>query len=297
MRWAVTGGTGLVGRWIVQDLARRRQSVTVFSRRAPPPGACPAQLAHQPYDLGQPPPDLHGYGGVVHAAFDHVPGRYRGGEGAAPAQFVARNRDAALRLFETAQAAGVGQAVFLSSRAVLGDYPPGTLLTEDLPARPDTLYGEVKAEVETALTALHRPGFTTLSLRATGVYGPAGPGQRHKWADMIAAHRAGDTQNPRIGTEVHGADLADALWRAVQDGRHRLVHVSDFLLDRHDLLAAVNRGTGCKTPCPAPSDPATVSALDCTRLHALGWRPKGRAGFEAALPELIAQSVPQASNT
>lgn len=153
-RWAVTGGTGLVGRFIVNDLLARGVTVTVLGRRAPAPGTFDGPVGFLPYDLDDASPDLRGFAGVVHAAFDHVPGRYRGGEGDDPETFRRRNVDGSLRLFETARSAGISRTVFLSSRAVLGGYPAGTTLTEDLPVKPDTLYGAVKAEVETALAAM-----------------------------------------------------------------------------------------------------------------------------------------------
>jgi UDP-glucose 4-epimerase len=40
---------------------------------------------------------------VVHAAFDHLPGRYRGGEGDDPARFRRINLDGSVRLFESAK--------------------------------------------------------------------------------------------------------------------------------------------------------------------------------------------------
>ncbi|WP_108258089.1 NAD-dependent epimerase/dehydratase family protein [Mangrovicoccus ximenensis] len=150
--WAVTGGTGLVGRFIVEDLLAAGEEVVVLSRaRQPdPPFSRPAEV--RPFLLDRAAEtDLRGVDRLVHCAFDHVPGRYRGGEGDDPEGFRRRNAGGSLALFRAAREAGVGSAVFLSSRAVYGAYPPGTLLAEDLVPRPDTLYGAAKLSAEEGL--------------------------------------------------------------------------------------------------------------------------------------------------
>jgi len=291
MRLAVTGGTGLVGRFIVEAALAGGWQVTVMGRRAPPADLFSAPVDWAPLDLTDAArPPLRGHAGLVHAAFDHVPGRYRGGEGDDPDGFRRRNLDGTLRLFGAARRAGIGRVVFLSSRAVFGGLPPGTRLTEDMNPSPDTLYGQVKYEAEEGLRALSAPSFVGNSLRATGIYGPAGKGQSHKWADLFHAFLDGAEIAPRIGTELHGADLAEAVLRLLHaDAAGGVAHASDLLLDRRDLLAAVARCTGATVPLPQPAADA-VSALACDRLAALGWRPGGMARLEAELPLMLAQA-------
>lgn len=268
MKVAVTGGTGLVGRFIVQALRRAGEDVCLLSRPA--------------YRLGD-APDLGSVDALVHCAFQHVPGRYRGGEGDDPAGFRQDNLVGSLRLFEAAKAQGVSRVVFLSSRAVYGDYPPGTQLTEDLPPRPDTLYGQVKWEAEQAVFSLVTPGFRAASLRATGVYGP---GPNHKWAELFHAFQSGRTIEPRRSTEIHGDDLAEAVRLLLRTTESGPFNVSDILLDRHDLLASVAKLTGSNATLPPRSD-ASVSQMACDRLMALGWQPRGVAGLEEALPYMV----------
>lgn len=277
MKVALTGGTGLVGRFLADAARAAGHDVTLLSRN-PAPG----ELR---YDLTGEVPDLTGHDALIHAAFQHAPGRYRGGEGTDPADFLAANRDGSLRLFAAARQAGVARALFLSTRAVYGDHPAGTLLTEDLELRPDTLYGQMKADVEQGLAALSSPTFSTASLRATGVYGP---GQNHKWTDLFANFHAGRPISPRVATEVHGADLAAAALLLLEAPASDLAYnVSDLTLDLHDLLAEVARLTGCTAPLPPRADAAAVSAMDCTRLRALGWRPGGWPLLRASLPAML----------
>ena len=267
MRVAITGASGLVGRFLTRALAAAGHQVETL------PG----------WRLGQPAP-LDGCEALVHAAFAHVPGRYRGGEGDDPAGFTALNRDASLHLFEQARAAGVAQVVFLSSRAVYDALPAGTPLPDGTRPAPHSLYGRVKAETEAGLAALARPGFATASIRATGIYGP---GQTHKWTGLFADYLAGHPVAPRIGTELHGDDLAAAARLILDQRATGAFNASDLLLDRHDLLAEVRRLTGCPHPLP---DRATtpVSAMSCERLAALSWSPGGWPLLRQSLPAMLA---------
>nr|WP_280517725.1 NAD(P)-dependent oxidoreductase [Falsirhodobacter halotolerans] len=264
----MTGGTGLVGRFLAQGLHKGGHDVTILSRTPPDlPG-----VRHRHYALGDTPDIAADV--LVHAAFHHEPGRYRGGEGTDPDGFRRANVDGSLRLFRHFG----GRTIFLSSRAVYGDYPAGTVMSEDLPLRPDTLYGQVKAEVEAE---------ATVSLRATGVYGP---GAGHKWEGLFADHLAGRPVVPRAATEVHGADLASAVLALLIRGQGAF-NVSDLLLDRRDLLAEVSVITGCVHEPPARADAGRVNVMDCAKLKALGWAPGGWGRLISSLPAMV-QSVP-----
>lgn len=288
MKVAVTGGTGLVGRFITEALLAAGDEVTVLGRQAPGPGAFSAAVAFRPFDLTAPEVRLDDVEALVHAGFAHVPGRYRGGEGDDPSGFVARNLEGSRKLFAQAAAQGVGRILFLSSRAVYGPRPPGTVLTEEMTLAPDTLYGAVKRDAEAALAALDVAG---ASLRATGVYGPGGPGRGHKWQTLFRDFAARAEIAPRAGTEVHGADLAAAVRLLLIAPAPALApgafNVSDILLDRRDLLSEWAAITGLTTRLPERADHRTVNVMDTERLRALGWRPRGWAGLRAALRELV----------
>ncbi len=291
MKIAVTGGTGLVGRFFVEDALAHGDRVVVLSRRAPRQGFFSAPVMHQAFDLSGAAPDLDGVDLVVHCAFDHLPGRYRGGEGDDPEGFLRDNVDGSRRLIEAAQSAGVSAAVFLSSRAIYGDYPPGTVLEETTEPRPDTLYGQAKLEVERMLSGLDRPDFRALSLRATGVYGPAGPGVRHKWTSLFEAFLRGETCAPRVATEVHGADLAAAmrclLGQTSTDGQGPVYNVSDILLDRRDLLFELGRLTGVAGALPDRANAGRVSPMATNRLRSFGWTPGGMDALRRSLPAML----------
>ncbi|MCV6598397.1 MAG: NAD(P)-dependent oxidoreductase [Mangrovicoccus sp.] len=280
MRLAITGGTGLVGQFITRAALLAGHEATLFGRRAPQTALFGQDLPFEPFDLGGLPPDLRGFEGLIHGAFDHIPGRYRGGEGDDPEGFRRRNVLGSQRLIESMGAAG-GRVIFLSSRAAYGDYPPGTALTETTPSRPETLYGQVKLAVEQITESVGG-----VSLRATGVYGAPAPGQRHKWADLFADFAANRPIAPRRATELHGEDLAAACMLALQATTPALLNVSDIMLDRRDLLALWSDISGIQGKLPKAAPEPGPAAMDCSRLKALGWAPQGDAGLAKTLAQI-----------
>lgn len=285
MKILVTGGTGYAGRFIVEALLAAGHAVSVSGRSKPEDNffSAPVEFLSGDLDPDNASPALfEGCDAFVHAAFHHVAGKFRGGEGDDPQSFRRLNVDGSLALFAAAKKAGVARAVFLSSRAVYGTQPPGAVLAEETEPHPDTLYGEVKRAVEQGIAALANETFLPATMRVTGIYGPAGPGRRHKWADLFADFEAGKDIAPRVGTEVHGDDMAAAI-RLVLEGDTNtiraagsLFNVSDILLDRHDLLSDYARLTGCDGAVPERAEASAYNAMECSRLKALGWRPRGR---------------------
>ncbi|MFV0300134.1 MAG: NAD-dependent epimerase/dehydratase family protein [Paracoccus sp. (in: a-proteobacteria)] len=268
MRIALTGATGIVGGFLARAIRAAGHELN------PLPG----------YRLGD-APDLSGHDALIHAAFAHVPGRYRDGEGDDPEGFRRLNLDGSIRLFETAACAGVGHVLFLSSRAIHDGHPPGTRLADDLPPAPVNLYGEVKAGAEAALARLPLRG---VSLRATGVYGS---GRANKWRGVFGDYLAGRPVAPRVATEVHGDDLARAALLALRSDAPATLNVSDLVLDRRDLLAEVSGLTGSRHPLPPRADAGALRVPDCGGLAALGWRPGGMDLLRATLPSLLDQSA------
>lgn len=268
MRLALTGASGIIGGFVLRASLAAGHQVTRLDRSSG-------------FTLGD-APDLSGHDALIHCAFAHAPGRYRGGEGDDPQGFLRLNRDGTLRLFDAAIRDRVPRIVFLSSRAVHDGHPAGMVLADDLLARPTNLYGRIKAETEACLTGLPVAG---TSLRATGVYGP---GPANKWRGILDDYRAGRPVAPRVATEVHGDDLAQAILLLLdQPAPPSHVNCSDLVLDRHDLLAEVAALTGCPHPLPDRADPSSLRIQTCHRLRDLGWRPGGMARLRATLPHLL----------
>jgi nucleoside-diphosphate-sugar epimerase len=207
----VSGATGLVGRYIVDGLLKGGYDILAGGRRPPPDDLFSRPVAFVPLVLDPDLDQTRAFTDVtafVHAAFDHVQGRYRGGEGKDPDRFRRRNVDGTVKLFETAKRVGVQRAIFLSSRAVYDGLPAGTVLREDMPIAPTSLYGQIKLETEHALAEITDERFVTSCLRLTGVYGQLFP---NKWDELFTDFLAGRPVTSRAGTEVHGQDVAAAV--------------------------------------------------------------------------------------
>ncbi|MET3601531.1 NAD-dependent epimerase/dehydratase family protein [Martelella mangrovi] len=287
----VSGGTGLAGRYIVEGCLAAGHQVSVAGRSAPPDGLFSPAVGYRPLDLSAERVSdelFEDIDAFVHAAFSHVPGRYRGGEGDDPAGFVKLNVNGSIALFEAARAAGVRHCVFLSSRAVFDGYPDATPLPETLVPNPASLYGTIKFETEKALAALARPGFVPVSLRATGIYGDLFP---NKWEALFENYLAGRTIEPRAGSELHGRDLADAvlavLGAPIPKVSGKALHVSDIVVDNHTILAPLKAALASPHPLPARADHDRINVMATSRLNALGWRTGGIPLFSATLQTLV----------
>lgn len=284
MRVAVTGATGYVGRFVVADLHAQGWTVQAWARPQSDRTGFAGPVSWRRGDLadrGAAGRLLDGADALVHAAFDHVPGRYRGGEGDDARGFLEANRNGSLRLVEAADRAGLARVVFLSSRAVYGPRAWDRPLDERHPTRPDTLYGRYKLEIEQALAAACR-GRAWTSLRATGVHGPGHPLTRSKWFEVVRASLTGEQPPARTGTEVAGDDLARAVRLLLMHPQATAgpYNVSDVVVSNR----AVSRLAGGVLAAPAPP-PSGIMATD--RLQALGWRPVGWAGVETSVRPLV----------
>ncbi|AYG60308.1 NAD(P)-dependent oxidoreductase [Rhizobium jaguaris] len=295
MKVLISGGTGLVGRYIVEELLSAGYQVAVGGRNPPRPGLFSQPVTFVSCGLDPSENYTNAFDDAyffVHAAFAHIPGKYRGGEGDDPESFRRFNLDGTVQLFETAKRAGIRRCVFLSSRAVYGDRLAGETLTEETTPTPNTLYGEVKRDAEHALFSLSAPGFATASLRATGVYGDLCP---NKWDDLFADYLAGKPVLSRAGTEVHGRDLGRAVRLLLETETSRIsgeaFNLSDVLTDTHDILEHLQRVTGCQHPLPSPTPQGIVSAMDTSKIRALGWNGGGRALLQETVARL-AKTIP-----
>lgn len=293
-RVVVSGGTGFVGRFIVERLLAEGFAITVLGRTPPAPGYFSKDTDFVAMALGAPMPArvFDDVAAFVHAAFDHVAGRYRGGEGDDADGFRRRNLEGSAALFGAARAAGVGRVVFLSSRAVYGSQPAGAVLTEATEPHPDTLYGTVKLEAERHLLGLAASQFVPTVLRVTGVYGPAGTGRDHKWEGLFRDYLAGRPVAPRVATEVHGDDVAGAIALVLGAPPDKVAgetfNVSDLVLDRRDLLAIVRAKTGSPAPLPGRDDAGALNPMATARLRNLGWVAGGMPLLEATMERMMA---------
>jgi nucleoside-diphosphate-sugar epimerase len=277
MKVLVSGGTGLVGRYIVEGLLDAGYEVIVGGRTRPQPDLFSKPVEFVPLSLDPDLDQIDAFTGAdffVHAAFDHVPGRYRGGEGDDPQRFTRMNLDGTIKLFETAKRAGLRRAVFISSRAVYDGLPESLPLNEDANLSPPSLYGEIKHKGEIALAGLSGPDFATASLRLTGVYGDLKP---NKWDQLFETYRNNGFIEPRAGTEVHGRDVGSAVRLMLEAEVAQIAgesfNVSDIVTDTHEILSHL---PDSGHPLLDPANLSKVRAMPTAKIEGLGWRGGGK---------------------
>jgi len=298
MKVLISGGTGLVGRYIADTLLSAGYKVAIGGRSPPPGGFFSQPVSFVPLSLDPAKNQSCAFDDAyffVHAAFSHIPGKYRGGEGNDPEGFRRLNLDGTVKLFETARKAGIRRCIFLSSRAVYGEGIAGEHLTEAMKPKPNTLCGEVKRDAEHALFSLSAPGFATASLRATGVYGDLRP---NKWDGLFEDYLNGKAVASRAGTEVHGRDLGHAVRLLLETEAGRIdgeaFNLSDILTDTHEILKHLQSATSCPNTLPAPAPHSTVSAMNTSKIRALGWQGGGKERLQRTI-ETLARTMPQQS--
>ena len=298
MKVAVTGATGYVGGFIVDALLEAGHEVRVMVRPGgtPPPGNLEAHAIMLGPDSDF-RPLLRDVDALVHAAFRHEPGRYRRGEGDDLPGFLRANVDGSLALFDQARRLDVSRAVFLSSRAVYGKREPGIILTEEMAVRPDTHYGAAKATLEAFASSLaQQDGWPVCALRPTGVYGIAEPVERSKWYGLVGDCLTGRPLPIYGGTEVHGADVAEAVLKLLQapDGEiaGHAFNCSDLYVSTRDIANLVRARSGCDFALPAePDDRSGFNMMDCQGLRRLGLAYGGASRLRETIDALTAHYI------
>ncbi|GIF02620.1 NAD-dependent epimerase/dehydratase family protein [Actinoplanes siamensis] len=177
-RIAVTGGSGKLGRFVLQELVDHGYEVVNLDLAAPGEQVCPWTRV-----------DLTDYGQVVEA-LTAIDDRHSGVDavvhlGAIPgpglatnAATFANNITASYHVFAAARAAGIDRIVWASSETLLGlpfDTPPPYLpVDEEYAARPETSYSLAKHLDEQMAAQFCRwnPELTMVGLRFSNVMTP-----------------------------------------------------------------------------------------------------------------------------
>jgi len=289
-RIAITGAAGYIGRFVTAELQRQGIAVRALARPQTDRTGFATPVEWISGDLRAPDAFAQlvaGVDAVVHLAYEHVPGKYRGGEGADLAAWLAANLDGSLRLLMAAQAAGVGRFIFLSSRAVFSRTEPGRALDEDHPTAPDTHYGAYKVAVEAFLKSF---AMTTVAIRATGLYGLTHPVERSKWWGLIRAVVHDETiTSAGGGTEVYGGDVARviAALLAAPTLAFDTLHLSDLYVTHHEVVRLARGIAGKPGPLPPPPATPPSNILVSRHLPSLGIALGGATTLEATIADLV----------
>jgi nucleoside-diphosphate-sugar epimerase len=285
---ALTGATGFIGQYLLQELPRRGHRVRVLLRR-------PTNMRVQgssavigdisrPQNMGA---ALEGVDAIVHSA--GLPGTM---SGIPEDDYRVLNTQATISLAHAARRAGAKRFIFLSSiRAQCGP-TADPVLTEDLEARPTDAYGKSKLAAEQGLA---RIDVDWVALRLVLTYGP---GVKGNMAQLMRLARS-PYPLPLGGIKARRSLLSldnlveaiDATLVTPEPLRRPLIVADPEPVSVPEMVAAMRRGLGRSPrliPMPAPALRAILSlagkselyerltgslAVDPSALRGVGWRP------------------------
>lgn len=215
MKVLLTGATGFLGSWVLEQLLQGGDTVAVLLRD----GADTSRITHcldrvhvvrgDLGDMAGAAPALRAWApqAVVHLAWDGVAGAQRN----APRQW--RNVSAALELVELAAQCGARHWIGVGSQAEYG--PCANVIDENTPTRPTTLYGASKlATGQLAQALCGQLGLRFAWLRLFSSYGPR---DNPSWLipSLILALKRGErpavTGAQQLWDYIHVADAAAAV--------------------------------------------------------------------------------------
>lgn len=298
---ALTGATGIVGRFVAERLAREGVALRALVRASSDRRELPADVewvVGGMTDSSSLADLVENADAVVHCAYEHVSGRYRGGEGDDLPGFWRANLHGGVELMQKAVEAGVTRLVLLSSRAVFGQpSPPGSWVDDDTRPVPDTHYGALKLALEahaSAFAAVH--GVCFCSLRPTGVYGVTYPVERTKWLDLaLRLVRKEPLPEARLATEVHGEDVAAAVWILLTAQADlvtgRAFNCSDLAVDTRYVMAAIADRLRIRRGLPSPATNPLRNPMRSAGLQNLGWQAGGAMRLNDTIGELVAAAT------
>jgi len=221
MRIAVTGATGLVGRYVVRRLAAAGHRLRCWYGPASDLGGfaeAAGKIDWVPGRLGDPDAVkvlLQDMDAVVHSAVAWEGAGNRQGEREQNQvlDFLETNFMGTIRLIESAYRAGIKRFVHVSScsvhETILSDRP----LDETHPLWPSNHYGAHKAALEAFVSSYGRgKGWPICAVRPTGIYGFDRPATRSKWQALVGKVVRGEPiASAKGGKEVHADDVAKAI--------------------------------------------------------------------------------------
>jgi dTDP-glucose 4,6-dehydratase len=306
MRWVVTGGLGFIGSHFIRLALRERPGLEIVNLDAMTYAGNPANLS----DLEQAPRYHFLRGDICDPAAVHDA---IGVEADAVVNFAAEthvdrsidNPEVFLRtdtlgtqvLLEAARRGRVSRLVQVSTDEVYGEVAQGESAEND-PLRPRSPYAASKAAADLLALAYHSTyGVHVVITRGSNTYGPNQ--YPEKIVPLFITNLLDDQPVP-----VYGDGLQIRNWLYVEDHARAVLHVLD-----HGAPGSVYNAGGGSSLTNLELTRVLVGAcgrsmerhvehvadrlghdrryaLDCSRLHSLGWSPK--MPFDAGIASTIA---------
>ena len=273
MRLLVTGGSGRLGRWVVEELRSDHEVVVAGLEETPPPDAVRPGVRYEQADLTDAEAVARvaeGAEAIVHLAAIPSP------LGREPEDVFANNMTSTFNVVEAAIRQDAQKVIYSSSGSALGfafrfremvpDYMP---MDEEHPLRPQDAYGLSKWLGEEILeAATRRTGIRTIVLRPTSVIGPEDYAER---VPRMLNNGGG------ILAYVDARDFARAVRAALDDTEiehDRFFITADDAMSREPLATAFpRRFPGSEAACAGLT--GTEGPISCAKAkRMLGYRPQ-----------------------
>ena len=294
MRIAVTGATGFLGRYIVNELVSRGHDCCCWCRPTSDRDGFDNSDAIEwvSGSLGDERSVkelLRGCDAVVHAALMRVGQSFRGGEGGL-SENVKNNLLGSLQLIESAQLVGAERFVFISTCAVHECILDDRSLDETHPLWPTSHYGAHKAAIEKFVHSFGLGmGFPVCALRPTGIYGVARPVKSSKWFEIVRSVVRNETVECRQGgKEVHARDVAKAvsLLLGADGTAGQAYNCYDMYISEYDVAIITQRLADVRNEIiGGQTRPKNQIVTD--KIHDLGMEFGGRALLESTIASLV----------
>ncbi len=275
MRLLVTGGSGRLGRWVVEELRGDHEVVVAGLEDTPPPDAVRPGVRYEQADLTDAEAVARvaeGAEAIVHLAAIPSP------IGREPEDVFANNMTSTFNVVEAAIRQDARKVIYSSSGSALGfafrfremvpDYMP---MDEEHPLRPQDAYGLSKWLGEEILeAATRRTGIRTIVLRPTSVIGP------EDYAERVP-RMLDNTAGAGIFAYVDARDFARAVRAALDDTEiehDRFFITADDAMSREPLATAFpRRFPGSEAACAGLT--GTEGPISCAKAkRMLGYRPQ-----------------------
>lgn len=301
MKVFVTGGTGLIGRELADQLLAAGHQLRLWHRNSSTVEPL-LNLKSQFGDrvelvdgrLGEGRAEeaaaLDGCDAVVHAAlwredrsFQQPPKDLL--------EYLRVNLMGSIQLIESAMNQQIERFVFVSTCAVHDKILDDRALDETHPLWAKTHYGAHKAAIEKFVHSFgYGSGFPICALRPSGVFGISSPITNSKWYDLIADVVAGKTVQPTGGgKEVHVSDVAKAIRLLIDAPAESITGEAfsccDAFYSHHDVATLAKRIA--KSPAKIlGSSKSPKHQIETTKIASLGMKFCGMPGFEQTVTQI-----------
>jgi len=286
----ITGGTGFIGRYIINQLAAQGHRCRAWHREGSDVGGFDTDniewIGGEVNDSAATDALVDGVDAVVHCgvAWPKI--------GEPISLFVERNVLGSVRLMEQATRVGAGRFVFISTCAVHEVIMDDRLLDEAHPLWPTNHYGAAKAAVEKFVHSfgLADPSFKVCAVRPTGVYGLRRPATRGRWVKVVHdVMRGKPIRNVAGGKEVHAADVAKMvalLLSTDADVAGQAYNCYDIYVAEQDVAQITKQITGSDSDIELLNK-GPKHQIDTSKIRALGMTFGGRPQLEQYVRDLV----------